>query len=135
MGGYRSCGGFWEREPHGGCGLSAQALTTFQRSLTTMQIQVGGLLQFAVPLFPTAEVGGRAAHSARAGRGEGSPGGPPPFPATLPPSALALPPCPGSSQGPWARLPRAGVCEPAPTLSLPPPSACFRRTSWESSSC
>ncbi|XP_057572246.1 protein tweety homolog 2 isoform X3 [Hippopotamus amphibius kiboko] len=32
-----------------------QALTVFQRSLTTMQIQVAGLLQFAVPLFPTAE--------------------------------------------------------------------------------
>ncbi|XP_029069106.1 protein tweety homolog 2 isoform X1 [Monodon monoceros] len=32
-----------------------QALTVFQRSLTTMHIQVTGLLQFAVPLFPTAE--------------------------------------------------------------------------------
>ncbi|XP_037399814.1 protein tweety homolog 2 isoform X4 [Pygocentrus nattereri] len=32
-----------------------QSLTVFQRSLTTMQIQVQGLLQFAVPLFPTAE--------------------------------------------------------------------------------
>ncbi|XP_054448964.1 protein tweety homolog 2 [Pteronotus mesoamericanus] len=32
-----------------------QALTVFQRSLTTMQIQVAGLLQFAVPVFPTAE--------------------------------------------------------------------------------
>ncbi|XP_040845520.1 protein tweety homolog 2 [Ochotona curzoniae] len=32
-----------------------QALTVYQRSLTTMQIQVAGLLQFAVPLFPTAE--------------------------------------------------------------------------------
>ncbi|XP_017499493.2 protein tweety homolog 2 isoform X2 [Manis javanica] len=32
-----------------------QALTIFQRSLTTMQIQVAGLLQFAVALFPTAE--------------------------------------------------------------------------------
>ncbi|KAM9716382.1 protein tweety homolog 2 isoform 1-T1 [Menidia menidia] len=32
-----------------------QPLTIFQRSLTTMQIQVQGLLQFAVPLFPTAE--------------------------------------------------------------------------------
>uniref|UniRef100_A0A8C6WA42 Protein tweety homolog n=1 Tax=Nannospalax galili TaxID=1026970 RepID=A0A8C6WA42_NANGA len=32
-----------------------QSLTIFQRSLTTMQIQVVGLLQFAVPLFPTAE--------------------------------------------------------------------------------
>uniref|UniRef100_F1RV50 Protein tweety homolog n=1 Tax=Sus scrofa TaxID=9823 RepID=F1RV50_PIG len=32
-----------------------QALTVFQRSLTSMQIQVAGLLQFAVPLFPTAE--------------------------------------------------------------------------------
>lgn len=40
----------------GGCGLSTQSLTAFQRSLTTMQIQVAGLLQFAVPLFPTAEV-------------------------------------------------------------------------------
>ncbi|XP_052612511.1 LOW QUALITY PROTEIN: protein tweety homolog 2 [Peromyscus californicus insignis] len=38
-----------------GCGLSTQSLTVFQRSLTTMQIQVVGLLQFAVPLFPTAE--------------------------------------------------------------------------------
>uniref|UniRef100_A0A1A8DX93 Protein tweety homolog n=1 Tax=Nothobranchius kadleci TaxID=1051664 RepID=A0A1A8DX93_NOTKA len=32
-----------------------QPLTTFQRSLTTMQIQIQGLLHFAVPLFPTAE--------------------------------------------------------------------------------
>ncbi|XP_062447641.1 protein tweety homolog 2 isoform X2 [Rhea pennata] len=32
-----------------------QALTVFQRSLTTMQIQIQGLLQFALPLFPTAE--------------------------------------------------------------------------------
>uniref|UniRef100_A0A8C0FW41 Protein tweety homolog n=1 Tax=Bubo bubo TaxID=30461 RepID=A0A8C0FW41_BUBBB len=33
-----------------------QALTVFQRSLTTMQIQIQGLIQFALPLFPTAEV-------------------------------------------------------------------------------
>lgn len=32
-----------------------QPLTIFQRSMTTMQIQIQGLLQFAVPLFPTAE--------------------------------------------------------------------------------
>ncbi|XP_006635485.2 protein tweety homolog 2 [Lepisosteus oculatus] len=32
-----------------------QALTIFQRSLTTMQIQIQGLLQFSVPIFPTAE--------------------------------------------------------------------------------
>ncbi|KAM9044113.1 protein tweety homolog 2 isoform 3-T3 [Megaptera novaeangliae] len=32
-----------------------QALTVFQRSLSSMQVQVTGLLQFAVPLFPTAE--------------------------------------------------------------------------------
>lgn len=32
-----------------------QSLTVFQRSLTTMQIQIQALLQFAVPLFPTAE--------------------------------------------------------------------------------
>ncbi|XP_036692868.1 protein tweety homolog 2 isoform X4 [Balaenoptera musculus] len=32
-----------------------QALTVFQRSLSNMQTQVTGLLQFAVPLFPTAE--------------------------------------------------------------------------------
>nr|XP_012309213.1 protein tweety homolog 2 isoform X1 [Aotus nancymaae] len=32
-----------------------QTLTTFQRALTTMQIQIAGLLQFAVPLFSTAE--------------------------------------------------------------------------------
>ncbi|KAK3528897.1 hypothetical protein QTP70_012077 [Hemibagrus guttatus] len=32
-----------------------QSLTVIQRSLTAMQIQVQGLLQFAVPLFPTAE--------------------------------------------------------------------------------
>uniref|UniRef100_A0A674JZQ9 Protein tweety homolog n=1 Tax=Terrapene triunguis TaxID=2587831 RepID=A0A674JZQ9_9SAUR len=32
-----------------------QALTIYQRSLTTMQIQIQGLMQFAVPLFPTAE--------------------------------------------------------------------------------
>lgn len=44
-------------EPHAGPrSLLAQALTVFQRSLTSMQIQVAGLLQFAVPLFPTAEV-------------------------------------------------------------------------------
>lgn len=33
-----------------------QSLTVFQRSLTTMQMRIQGLLQFAVPLFPTAEV-------------------------------------------------------------------------------
>ncbi|XP_060795102.1 protein tweety homolog 2-like isoform X3 [Neoarius graeffei] len=33
-----------------------QSLTIVQRSLTAMQIQVQGLLQFAVPLFPTAEI-------------------------------------------------------------------------------
>uniref|UniRef100_A0A8B9G0T8 Protein tweety homolog n=1 Tax=Amazona collaria TaxID=241587 RepID=A0A8B9G0T8_9PSIT len=32
-----------------------QALTVFQRSLTTMQIQIQGLMQFALPVFPTAE--------------------------------------------------------------------------------
>uniref|UniRef100_A0A8C3N9Z1 Protein tweety homolog n=1 Tax=Geospiza parvula TaxID=87175 RepID=A0A8C3N9Z1_GEOPR len=32
-----------------------QALTMFQRSLTTMQIQIQGLIQYALPLFPTAE--------------------------------------------------------------------------------
>ncbi|XP_037347680.1 protein tweety homolog 2 [Talpa occidentalis] len=32
-----------------------QALTIFQRSLTAIQVQVAGLLRFAVPLFPTAE--------------------------------------------------------------------------------
>lgn len=32
-----------------------QSLTVCQRSLTTMQIQVQGLLQFSVPFFPTAE--------------------------------------------------------------------------------
>uniref|UniRef100_A0A8K9UIJ7 Protein tweety homolog n=1 Tax=Oncorhynchus mykiss TaxID=8022 RepID=A0A8K9UIJ7_ONCMY len=31
------------------------SLTIFQRSLTTMQIQIQGLLQFSVPVFPTAE--------------------------------------------------------------------------------
>ncbi|KFZ65706.1 Protein tweety 2, partial [Antrostomus carolinensis] len=31
------------------------ASTVFQRSLTTMQIQIQGLIQFALPLFPTAE--------------------------------------------------------------------------------
>lgn len=36
-----------------------QSLTICQRSLTTMQIQIQGLLQFAVPLFPTAEVSSR----------------------------------------------------------------------------
>lgn len=36
--------------------VPTQALTVFQRSLTAMQIQVAGLLQFAVPMFPTAEV-------------------------------------------------------------------------------
>uniref|UniRef100_A0AAY5EDA3 Protein tweety homolog n=1 Tax=Electrophorus electricus TaxID=8005 RepID=A0AAY5EDA3_ELEEL len=37
------------------CTFSLQSLTVFQRSLTTMQVQVQGLLQFAVPLFPTAK--------------------------------------------------------------------------------
>ncbi|KAM9296783.1 protein tweety homolog 2 [Gastrophryne carolinensis] len=32
-----------------------QALNVFQKSLGTMQIQVQGLLQFAVPIFPTAQ--------------------------------------------------------------------------------
>ncbi|XP_041076757.1 protein tweety homolog 2-like isoform X1 [Polyodon spathula] len=32
-----------------------QAMTIYQRSVTTMQIQIQGLLQFAVPVFPTAE--------------------------------------------------------------------------------
>lgn len=32
-----------------------QSLTVCQRSLTTMQIQIQGLLQFSVPFFPTAE--------------------------------------------------------------------------------
>ncbi|XP_071778957.1 protein tweety homolog 2-like [Centroberyx gerrardi] len=32
-----------------------QSLTVYQRSLTTMQIQIQGLLQFSVPIFPTAE--------------------------------------------------------------------------------
>ncbi|KAG8553703.1 hypothetical protein GDO81_003518 [Engystomops pustulosus] len=32
-----------------------QALNVFQKSLTTMQIQIQGLLQFAVPIFPTAQ--------------------------------------------------------------------------------
>ncbi|XP_030646723.1 protein tweety homolog 2-like [Chanos chanos] len=32
-----------------------QSLTIFQRSVTTMQIQVQGLLQFSLPIFPTAE--------------------------------------------------------------------------------
>nr|XP_056711501.1 protein tweety homolog 2 isoform X2 [Euleptes europaea] len=31
-----------------------QALTIYQRSLTTMQIQIQGLMQFAVPIFPSA---------------------------------------------------------------------------------
>lgn len=56
----------------GGCGLSTQSLTAFQRSLTTMQIQVVGLLQFAVPLFPTAEV--RDLRSRQLCWEEGSPG-------------------------------------------------------------
>ncbi|NXR38855.1 TTYH2 protein, partial [Zosterops hypoxanthus] len=38
-----------------------QALTVFQRSLTTMQIQIQGLIQYALPLFPTAEVQERRA--------------------------------------------------------------------------
>lgn len=54
-----------------------QALTVFQRSLTTMQIQIQGLIQFALPLFPTAEV-----------RGAGSQG---PMPPLCSPSCPALP--------------------------------------------
>ncbi|TNN71549.1 Protein tweety 2 [Liparis tanakae] len=34
---------------------TAVSLTVCQRSLTTMQIQIQGLLQFSVPIFPTAE--------------------------------------------------------------------------------
>ncbi|XP_069381453.1 protein tweety homolog 2-like isoform X5 [Paralichthys olivaceus] len=34
---------------------SVQSLTVCQRSLTTMQIQIQGLLLFSVPVFPTAE--------------------------------------------------------------------------------
>lgn len=50
-------GGSWGVNPHSGAGsLLGQALTVFQRSLTAMQIQVAGLLHFAVPMFPTAEV-------------------------------------------------------------------------------
>uniref|UniRef100_A0A8K9X516 Protein tweety homolog n=1 Tax=Oncorhynchus mykiss TaxID=8022 RepID=A0A8K9X516_ONCMY len=37
------------------CVCACQSLTIFQRSLTTMQIQIQGLLQFSVPVFPTAE--------------------------------------------------------------------------------
>lgn len=45
------------------CSLSRlQPLTIFQRSLTTMQIQIQGLLQFAVPLFPSAEVSQTPSH-------------------------------------------------------------------------
>lgn len=36
--------------------MFSQSLTTCQRSLTTMQIQIQGLLQFSVQVFPTAEV-------------------------------------------------------------------------------
>uniref|UniRef100_A0A8D0CLT3 Protein tweety homolog n=1 Tax=Scleropages formosus TaxID=113540 RepID=A0A8D0CLT3_SCLFO len=52
-----TCLGLAKQSPqqHRGACLSVQSLTIFQRSLTTMQIQVQGLLQFAVPLFPTAE--------------------------------------------------------------------------------
>lgn len=35
--------------------MFSQSLTTCQRSLTTMQIQIQGLLQFSVRVFPTAE--------------------------------------------------------------------------------
>uniref|UniRef100_A0A4W5L349 Protein tweety homolog n=1 Tax=Hucho hucho TaxID=62062 RepID=A0A4W5L349_9TELE len=37
------------------CVCVRQSLTIFQRSLTTMHIQIQGLLQFTVPVFPTAE--------------------------------------------------------------------------------
>lgn len=50
-------GGPWEINLTAGLrSLLAQALTVFQRSLTTMQTQVAELLQFAVPVFPMAEV-------------------------------------------------------------------------------
>lgn len=65
-----SCGTCGEWILMGGCGLSTQSLTVFQRSLTTMQIQVVGLLQFAVPLFPTAEVRGLLLTAAVLGGGE-----------------------------------------------------------------
>lgn len=38
--------------------MSPQSLTVCQRSLTTMQIQIQGLLRFSAPLFPTAQVPG-----------------------------------------------------------------------------
>lgn len=38
--------------------MFSQSLTICQRSLTTMQIQIQGLMQFSVPMFPTAEVSG-----------------------------------------------------------------------------
>lgn len=88
-------GGSWGVNPHSGAGsLLGQALTVFQRSLTAMQIQVAGLLHFAVPMFPTAEVRRSPQCPRRGGgaRGQGfrEPGWgqvPPPHPP--PPRSLA----------------------------------------------
>lgn len=107
----------WEGGPHGGAAVSpGQALTVFQRSLTTMQIQVAGLLQFAVPLFPTAEVRRRPPRSICAGMGQG---GSPSWTLTI-----LLPSFPRNLTPPEPRgfaEPAYGECSP-PRGSNPPPS-------------
>lgn len=93
-----------------GCYLSVfpgQALTVFQRSLTTMQSQVASLLQFAVPVFPTAEV--RRLPPAASVLGAGTP----PLDLDNPPAA-----CTSPSSAPGASRSRA---EEAPPWPLCPP--------------
>lgn len=122
-----------------------QALTVFQRSLTTMQIQIQGLIQYALPLFPTAKVQ------------EGGTGGPhpsfcspelpdPPFPTERPAGGPAAPQLlrdqPAPADGP-AGLPGAAQGEGGPTgdqlwgpPAAPPalPCLCPARITWMASS-
>lgn len=137
MGGWDPWGGGWppSSDPPR-CLL--QALTVFQRSLTTMQMQTQGLIQFALPLFPMAEVWG-------GGSGVWSPV---PIVLTLlfsterpaggPAAAQHLRDQPASAHGP-AGLPRSAQGEGGPghshaasrvpQASIPTPSHCCR-TTW-----
>lgn len=113
-------------KPHAGLlSLPAQALTVFQRSLTAMQIQVAGLLQFAAPRFPAAEVRRPALPSAPAGEGKRVP------------SLCSLAP----SCGLKGLSPEAAVCgfihKPSPPrslcllgLSACPPLPASERSAW-----
>lgn len=122
-----------------------QALTAFQRSLTTMQIQVAGLLQFAVPLFPTAEVRRLPPTASVLEEGEPQldpdhpPHPTPPLPSSRAPQSQAV------ESAPWPLCTRCclGLCpqaRPHRSLSAYRPlcvfaSSCFRKTCSGSSSC